>query len=127
MILLTVGALIAGLLSANSRTGEWVTRMSEISRAIYDEHREQQAAKAESGEMVDAIVDRVERLVRTALEGRLTELRRDLDDLDYRLGNDEISEDEYGESHHATECIVDGVGLVAKSLDLKIDTKGWTI
>lgn len=101
--------------------------MSEISRAIYDEHREQQAIKAESGEMVDAIVDRVERLVRTTLEGRLTEMRRDLDDLDYRLGNDEISEDEHGESHHATECIVDGALLVAKSLDLKIDTKGWTI
>lgn len=101
--------------------------MSEISRAIYDEHREQQAVRADSGEMIDAVVDRIEAVVRKALEGQLAELRSDVDDLNVQLSHDEISEDDHEEIHHANECMADGVGLVAKALDLKIDTKGWTI
>lgn len=102
--------------------------MSEISRAIYHEHREQQAKKAESGDMIDAVVDRVEALVRKALEDQLGELRSDVDDLNVQLSHDEISEDEHEEIHHATECMADGVGLVAKSLDLKLmDKKGWSV
>lgn len=101
--------------------------MSEISHAIYDEYRKLQVAKRGEEEITDAVVDRVESLIRGRIEAGLQELREDAYLLNSRLKAGELDEDERHECHGKLLHMAGMIGDFAKSLDLPVDAKGWTI
>lgn len=100
--------------------------MSEISRAVYDErYRRGHRASVADVRFADAVVDRLERLVKEQLEGEPQELRDSDNDLDHELGSDAITTHEHVERHTKLEARAASVIEVSRRLGLEIDTKGW--